>query len=224
MPRNTKTSREYHGGKIKPLVEFVAKIIAREPRLADEPDRLHALLSTHLKDKGYGNKANCFNCGRHMEVAVYTADLHDGLLLYAMARAVRENLRKGIPFTDANKIHVPTLAASDAIRKRNAKGGYLNILKQPEGMKNSGYWIITQWGWELLRGGEIPASAHYWNGKLVRRSEEKTSLAKMFATHTETVKRAITRRKEVKADHRASYSDYDPSEWIDYAPPLAADF
>ena len=222
MPRNTKTRAEYHGGRIKGLIEAVAKAVAADPKKALNLDLLHAELG--IAFKGYGDRKNCFNCGRHMEIAIYTADLHDGLLLYAVARAVRENIRKGIPFTDANKIHIPTLNATDAIRKRNAKCGYLNILKQPEGMKNSGYWIITSWGWELLRGGEIPEKAYYWNGQLIRRSEEKTSLAKMFATHTETVKRALERRKEVKADHRSKYSDYNPSEWIDYAPPLAAGF
>lgn len=205
---------EYYGGRIKGLVEKVAMMVHADPTLCDELDRLHALLGHQLE--GYGKRDNCFNCKRSMKITVYEADLHDALLILAMARQVRHEMTKGVPFTEANKVHLPTLNASHATIKRNTKCDYLGFVKQPDHWRGTGYWLLTGWAWKALRGDAVPAEARYWEGHMIGRSERTTTLGEMFRRHRELVEAAIAKRKAVKADHRARFEDYDPSDWSSF--------
>lgn len=212
MKKKTKPT-EYYGGKIKGLVETVAGFIKRDPTLADDFPRLHSTLMANLE--GYGKRDKCFNCKRSMKVTVYTADLLDALLILGMARQVRENASK-LPFTEANKVHLPTLELTQGILKRSTKCDYLGLIKQPENWRGSGYWLLTGWAWKALRGDEIPKSVKYWEGNLIGRSEEQTTLGEMFRTHTDLVQGAIAKRKAIKADHRAKFDEYKPSDWSQF--------
>jgi hypothetical protein len=214
MNRKTKIT-EYQPGKIKNLVEAVAKIVSEHPDLASDPDRLHATLAINIP--GYGKKDPCFNCGGNMKISVYTADLLDALLILAMARDVRHKQMKGMPFTEANRVHIPTLPVSDATRKRHSKVAYLGLIKQPPNISQTGIWVITSWGWKALRGQPVPKQVKYWRRKFLSRSEEMTTLTEMFQTHTDAVKRAIERRKAVLSDHRAEIEQWNPWDWQEYA-------
>lgn len=214
MSWRRKDSEEYFGGRIKGLVELVAGFVANDPGLAKELDRLHATVAASAE--GYGKRDKCFNCKRSMKVTVYTADLHDALLLLAMARQVRLQLHEGLSFTAANRVHIPTLRATHATLKRNTKCDYLGLIKQPEKIHGSGYWVVTSWGWAALRGDPIPKSAKYWEGHLLGRSTETTTLAQMFSTHRETVERAIIKSRQVRSDYRGDFIDYHPSEWSQF--------
>jgi len=92
---------EYYGGRIKNLVEMVAVMIAKDPTLATNLPHLHATLGVNLE--GYGKRDKCFNCKRSMKISVYTADLLDALLLLAMAKEVKKNLRAVVKGTETIK-------------------------------------------------------------------------------------------------------------------------
>lgn len=208
---------EFYGGRIKNLTETVAKLVAKDPTLADNLPRLHANLAVNLE--GYGKRDKCYNCKRSMKITEYTADLHDALLILAMAREVkknRDNTNLFNGFTEANKVHIPTLNATQATLKRQTKCDYLGLIKQPANWKGTGYWLLTKWAWKALRGEAIPKSVKYWEGNLIGRSEETTTLAEMFGTHTELVQKAIAKRNAVRADYRADYQDYNPSDWSSF--------
>jgi len=205
---------EYRGGRIKTLVEHVAKIVAKDPSLAENPERLHATLKAG-NDK-YGRREECFNCDRSMQITEYTAGIVEGLLILAMAREVREKQRNGATFTEANLTHIPTLGTTDAIRHAITRASYLGIVAQPPKIRNSGHWVITSWGWKLLRGEPIPRSVKYWEGQLIGRSEETTTLSAMFQTHTDLIKRALEQRKKIRSDYRTEISAYSPAEWLEY--------
>lgn len=204
---------EYHGGYIKNLVETVAKMVKTNPALADNFDYLHATLVSNFE--GYGKRDKCFNCKRSMKVTVYTADLLDALLILGMAQVVQQQAQQ-LPFTEANKVHLPTLQLTQGILKRSTKCDYLGLIKQPENWRGSGYWLLTGWAWKALRGDQIPKSAKYWEGNLIGRSEELTTLGEMFRTHRDIVERAIAKRKVIKTDHRAKFDEYSPSEWSSF--------
>lgn len=205
---------EYYGGRIKGLVELTAKMITQDPTLATDLTRLHATLGSQLE--GYGKSDKCFNCRRSMKVTVYTADLLDALLLLAMADQVRANIKNKIPFTESNKIHLPTLKVTQGILKRSTKCDYLGFIKQPPLWRGSGYWLLTGWAWKALGGHEVPKSVKYWEGNLIGRSEELTTLAGMFRTHGDLVQRALAKRKAIRADYRADFKDYNPSDWSEF--------
>lgn len=202
---------EYQATKIRPIVQIVAGLVKNNPKLADNFEYLWSQVQFSiplLRDK-----TKCGGCDRSMKITIYEADLLDALLILAMARKVRENLRKGFDFTESNRVHLPTLAATQGILKRQTKCDYLGLIKQQEDWKGSGYWVLTSWAWKALRGEEIPRAAKYWEGNLLGRSEEKTTLPRMFQTHTTIIQRALAKRQAVKTDHRELYGDYSPADW-----------
>lgn len=210
----TKKIQEHYGGRIKSLVEMVAELVARNPHLAEDKTLLHATIKANTD--GYGVRETCFNCKRSMKITTYTADLLDGLLILAMAREVKNNLSTGIQFTEANKVHLPTLETTQGILKRNTKCDYLGLIKQPKNWRGSGYWVLTGWAWKALKGDEIPKSAKYWEGHMIGRSEEMTTLTEMFKTHGDIVDRAIRLRKHVRSDYRTNFKEYSPSDWSEF--------
>ena len=208
---------EYYGGRIKTLVEMVAKLLEKDPTLASNLPHLHATLGVNLD--GYGKRDKCFNCKRSMKITVYTADLHDALLILSMAREVQKNIANTNlfnGFTEANKVHIPTLQATQATLKRQTKCDYLGLIKQPKNWKGTGYWCLTGWAYKALRGDKIPKSVKYWEGNLIARSEELTTLGEMFRTHADLVQSAIAKRKAIRADYRADFQDYNPSDWSSF--------
>lgn len=214
--RRKKKLEEYYGGRTRSLVELVARMVADDPSLGREENAglLHAKLTATIP--AYSVKESCVGCRRSMRITLYEADLHDALLLLAMAKAVRENVRKGLPFTEANKVHLPTLSASHATIKRSTKCDYLGFVKQPNNWRGTGFWLLTAWGWKALRGEPVPRGAKYWEGKMIGRTTETTTLGTMFKTHRDLVEMAIAKQKAVRADHRALFSDYEPSAWYEY--------
>jgi hypothetical protein len=209
--KHTKHPEEYQATKIRPIVQLAARMVQKHPDMADNMDYLWTNVTRSVP--GLGDKSKCGGCGRSMKITIYEADLHDALLILAMARKVRENLEKGIAFTDANKVHIPTLEATQATLKRQTKCDYLGLVKQPENWRGSGYWLLTGWAWKALRGEQIPKATKYWEGNLLGRSEATTTLSEMFERHRDLVKLALAKQKAVKADYRAKFEDYNPSDW-----------
>jgi len=219
MKRKSTKPVEYQQGKVRSIVEYVAKVVLNNESIARDVAAgdyglLHSTISYNVP--GYGAKDACVGCGRSMKITVYEADLQDGLLIYAMARAVREEMRKGIPFTEANKVHIPTLVASHATLKRQTKCDYLGLVKQQENWRGSGYWCLTGWAWKLLRGDAIPESVKYWEGKMLGRSDKIITLSQIFQKHRDRIERAIQKRQEIAHDHRAEFADYSQSEWSEF--------
>jgi phage tail protein X len=209
--KRSKHTHQYYGGRIKNLVEIVASTVAKNPGLANDLPLLHATLTASVE--GYGKRESCFNCRRSMKITLYEADLHDALLIKAMSEVVKHNLNKGMTLTEANKIHLPTLNATNATIKRSTKCDYLCFIKQRKNWRGTGYWALTGWAFAALRGEPVHAAAKYWEGKLIERSTEKTTLDTFFKKHRELVERSIAKRKAVKADYRAQFADYNPADW-----------
>lgn len=135
-----KKQAEIHEGKIKGFTQFVSETYGIE--------RSELWAKLCLQFPSLKDPKNCANCGRRMVINVYQADLHTGLLLYKMAQEVREMMRKGKSFTEANLVHVPSLVhtrgATEATTKGVAIAQYLNYVHQPESKTRSGYYVITK--------------------------------------------------------------------------------
>lgn len=197
---------------MKAIVAVTAKLVKANPELADNPSYLWSTLVANLGPK-LDDKSQCPGCQRSMKITIYEADLLDALLILAMAREVKNNLNKGQLFTDANKVHLPTLAATQGILKRQTKCDYLGLIKQPKNWRGSGFWLLTGWAWKALRGEAIPKAAKYWEGQLIGRSEAIVTLNEMFKNHSELVATALAKRKAVKTDRRSDFADYNPRDW-----------
>lgn len=207
-----KLVEEYKESHVRAIVMLTAKLVKSDPSLADDINFLWASLIKTVGPK-LGDKSKCPGCLRSMKITIYEADLLDALLILAMARQVRENIKNGMTFTEANKVHLPTLQATQGILKRQTKCDYLGLIKQNENWRGSGYWCLTHWAYKALRGERIPKAAKYWEGELLGRSEATVTLGEMFQSHTDLIKRAIAKRKAIKTDRRAEFEDYNPAEW-----------
>ncbi len=191
---------QHQSGRIKNLVETVVHAIKQYPDMLENTDRLHALLKEKLE--GYGKVENCFNCRRSMKIQVVTVNPLHTILLNAMASSVRNEVKRGVPFTQANRTHVDRLLIPTAVKKQQSNAGYLNLIKQPKDTKKSGYWVITNWGWKALAGGEVPESARVWNKDILERSTQMTTLG---AVNTTYIKKMEEQRKYGKAVKQADY-------------------
>lgn len=147
---------EHYASKIWPIIKIASRIVQNEPGILDDEQRFKATLALQVPE--LRDKTKCTACERSMKITVYEADLHDALLILAMAKEVRANVAKGIKFTESNKVHIPTLQATNATLKRQTKCDYLGLIKQPQNWRGSGYWLLTGWAWKALRGEEISKS------------------------------------------------------------------
>lgn len=207
----TKKEPQYHPGKFRPLVQMIARLVQKNPGLADDPNYLMTQVIVSMPE--LADRTKCANCGTSMKVVEYIADLHDALLILAMARKVKENMTKGMTFTEANKIHMPTLAVNNTIIKRQTKCDYLGLLKQTDEMRGTGYWVLTKWAWEALQGKPIPRSAYYWQGEIQGRSVENITFGSMFRSHIELVQKSMAAGKPLRNDYREQIINYNPTEW-----------
>ena len=213
--RKKEKKAQYHSGRIKNLVETVVLAIKQYPEMLENTDKLHSLLKEKLE--GYGKVEHCFNCRRSMKIQVVNLNPLHTILLRAMANSVREEVEKGVPFTQANRTHIDKLWIPTAVKKQQSNAGYLNLIKQPEDTKKSGYWVITNWGWAALRGEQIHESARVWNKMLLERSPEMTTLGAVNEKYLEKMEEQRRYGKAVKqADYRVDLKDYKPVEWANY--------
>jgi hypothetical protein len=178
-------------------IEVKTRLVTKYPQLAD--------------------KTKCANCEANMAVDRYNAGYGEATLLLTMAREVHKRCKAGAPFEAAQKVHIPTLDAPDQIRHAATRASYLDLIDQPGDMRNSGYWVITARGWAALRGAPIPKAAEYFRKRLVRRSDETTTIEEMFRTHVETARRAAANRREVETGVPELVERYSPREWTEFA-------
>ena len=215
--KSKQSTIEYHPGRIKALTELTARLVAANPTLATDLSLLHATITANGAE-GYGKRDKCFNCSRSMKVKIIRPNHLHTLLLQAMARSVRDEQRKGVPFTQANRTHVDRLPIGTAIKKQQSNASYHGLIKQPKGTKRSGYWVITHWGWKALRGESFPDYAKTWGGKLLGRSETYTTLAAVNDAYRGKIEQQIRYGKAVKkADYRSDLEGFSPVEWAEYA-------
>ena len=207
---------EYQKGKIWPFVKIALGLVRDNPELANDEERLKSTLIANIPE--LQDRTCCANCGRGMKIQVYRADLHAALFLLAMAREVRHNLTKGMSFTEANKVHVPSLPVTNAVSKHITHCDYLGFVKQSDTLRGTGYRSISTRGRTALRGVRVPAYAKYRAGKLIGRAEDETvTLAGMFQVHKDLVEKAIAKRGSVRSDHRGAFEDYKASDWVELA-------
>ena len=200
--------------KIKKLWPYLVKLHKEFPEVFESEERLFATVSTAWKD--LKDKKKCPNCGAPVHAQRYSAGPGVALLLLKMAKEVRHRTNKGIPFTEANKVHIDSLDIATPIKKKQSVAKYLNLIQQPPKWRKSGYWLITNWGWKALRGEPIPKYVTVFRGKVEERSEETITLQEMLNQHKENVERAIALRKAVETDYRADVREYDAPQWAEY--------
>lgn len=125
----------------------------------------------------------CPTCGSVTSAYVFRFDILDLRLLKAMGAEVnRRKWAENMPFTEANKVHVPSMAdLSLAIRCRTTQCSKLGLVaKAKKGEKHiPGTWIVTARGWKALRGEDVPATVEVFRKQITERPDDLTNATKI---------------------------------------------
>lgn len=209
---------EYHAHKVKPLLKIAVGIIKNNPLALEDLDYLYAQMQIAIPK--LCDKTHCINCGAGMAEYTFEMSVLDGLLLQAMARSIKQSVSDGMPFTEANAVHVPTLHISNTLRNRTTYASKLGLIAKhigPNDKQIHGQWVITTRGWSALRGEQVPAYVKVFRGKILERTEETTSLAEIFNSYSERARSARMKQKIAGTEHVAEVDTYDYNEWVHVA-------
>lgn len=204
-------SKQYNPGKITPIIKVIASILREETHLFEDYDKLIERVKETIPE--LDNKKRCPNCTASMVQYAYNVDVMDVSLVIGMANQIRKIKKTGIDFTEANKIHIPTLQVSDAVRHRTTKCAKLGLVAKhkKDGKHTGGMWVITRRGFEALRGLDIPTGVIAWRGKTIEQAEETTTFAKVITGYRLKVK--VGKEEQ----HHKEVVKYNQNEWIDFA-------
>lgn len=183
-----KNIKEYQPTKIRPLVQMVADMVKENPSMADSPDFLWANILRYVPE--LRDKAHCANCGESMAVYIYSVTFLDVKLLCAMAEVITRRMQRGMDFTEANKIHLPSEIKDYTLISRQTISSKLGliakVMKHTEGGpsvhdRKSG-WSITRRGFNFLRSEEIPKMVKVFHNKIQEHFEEKITMQEAIST------------------------------------------
>lgn len=173
----TKNTTEYQAGRLRPIVQVVARLVKENPEMADNMGFLWANVQSiipELKDR-----SKCANCGESMAVYTYTVTYLDTKLLCAMAEIITKRMNKGMSFTDANKIHLQTEIPNYTLTSRQTIASKLGLIAKVmrEGKHNRRLgWSITKRGFEFLRGQPVPRQVKVFHNTIQARFEETITM------------------------------------------------
>ena len=207
---------EYRQSKIAPIIRMTLQIAKEQPEHLDNFDYIKAQIFREFPE--LADKKRCPSCDASMEMMVYQLDWHNGMLLKAMAEAVRSRMREEhLDFTTANSIYVPSLDTTDACRHRTTMCSKLGLvakhLNPKTGKQMIGRWVITTRGWAAMRGERVPSRVQVWRGNIEERYEDTATLQEVFDGYSQRVAERIKAGKELDNDYRDELRDYDPKEW-----------
>lgn len=163
-------------------------------------------------------KETCGNCGGSMVIYTYTLDCLDSLLVYGMAKIVRKRVSEGIPFTQANKIHVQKeLNKYYSVASRTTQCSKLGLITKSlnkDGTHNQAEgWCVTARGFKFIAGEPVVKMVTVFQNKIVKRHEETIVIEDAFKEHTDLILSKIERKKKIGSDYSPEISTYKKNEW-----------
>lgn len=193
-----KIHEKYNDGKLPKLWEFLVDLHKTNPA-AFEADAGYLRAIVAQKWKALEDGTHCPNCRASMQQYSPTFDYFDAKLLEAMAEVVRNNLRSGKEFTEANLVHIQKDTEADYTTKsRQAKCRQLGLIAKHmvDGKHKESKWVITRRGWQVLRGERVPKKVVVFRNEIIGRSDETTTMAEVM---------------------HAKQDRFEPRDWYDVA-------
>lgn len=205
-------SEEYNQGKIKPLIKIIVSIARQFPNLLNDNERFVEEIENEIPE--LKDKAHCANCGASMYQYVYNLNVIDVALIIGMAKAVRKAKMGAVGFTEANRVHCPTLQVSDAVRHKTTRCAKLGLIAKylKNGKQVKGMWVITRRGFAALKGDEIPNGIIVWRGQTIERPDITTTFNQVRSRY----KTKVEKNKQSKDNYHSEVMNYDQNEWIGF--------
>lgn len=189
----TKKQIEYQAGKLRPIVQVVARLVQKNPEMADNMQFLWANVQASMPE--LKDRSKCANCGESMAVYIYSVTYLDTKLLCAMAEIVSKRMNKGMSFTEANKIHLQTEIPNYTLTSRQTIASKLGLVAKV--MKNGKHdrkmgWSITKRGFDFLKGKPVPRQVKVFHNTIQERYDETITMTETLSqANSMSEKRAL---------------------------------
>lgn len=205
-----KSKKELNDGKLPKLWEYLVYLHKEHPDAFEHgADYLRTLVARN-KWHALQDPTKCPNCGESMQEYIYKLDFLNALLVKQMGDIVKQRLKDGMEFQEANAIHVVSEETmSDAVRHRTSQCRILGLVakvKNEEGKhdRDKG-WLITRRGFEALRGVAVPAEVIAFRNEIRERPETKTTLDEVFNNYSGEKKDLVGNRSALDWVHFSKY-------------------
>ena len=174
------TQKEFQRTRLNEIIETIAEGMAKHyghgPGVWEQSIR-------HMLEKKYGDiseKKKCLSCNANIGIDTFHVDYTDSVTMIEVGKKVQENLAKGMPFTEANRVHISSmndvLTGTQIDRKTQLK--YLGLLAKykVDGKHKEAKWVITKRGFKFLRNEPVPAHVTVYRKKIIKRHDELTTM------------------------------------------------
>lgn len=180
------------------------------------------MVDFHQQFPETGDPKKCPNCSASMAEYIYTLDALDCLLILGMGNVVKTRLKLGMPFTEANQVHLQKeLNHYYSVPSRSTQCSKLGLIAK---MKTKGGrhdrskgWCITSRGFDFLAGRPVPKKVRIWRRKIEEHMAETITLPEAREIHRDLISRKIAAGKAPKGDYRREFESHNPAEWVEIA-------
>jgi hypothetical protein len=204
MPKRPK--KQINKGNLPRLFEYMCWLKKNHPDSFDDPKYLEVVVYRNLDVFKAVGKEDCANCQASMVEYWYHLDFLNALFLKLLGDIISERLKQGIPFSEANKIHVPSMdKANYAVKSRTNQTSKLGLVAKykEDKVQVGGMWLITKRGFKALAGAKVPESVKVFRNEIIGYGEKEVTLQEVFRNSDSVYKNKV--------------EDYKVSEWVDIA-------
>lgn len=190
----TKNQTEYQAGKLRPIIQVVARLVQKNPEMADNMQFLWANVQASMPE--LQDRSRCANCGESMAIYIYSVTYLDTKLLCAMAEIITKRMNNGASFTEANKVHLQSEIPNYSLVSRQTISSKLGliakVMKNGKHDRNKG-WSITKRGFDFLKGKPVPRQVKVFHNTIQERFDETITM-----TATLTQANSIVEKRQMQ--------------------------
>lgn len=211
--------KTYNKGNLPKVFELMVMLHRDKPEAFENASELR-----REAEKTWGSlkdESRCPNCKASMHSYWFEFDVIKASMLVAMSRIVRARVEKGIPFTEANEVHVQSMnTASYAMKSQTTQMAKLGLVAKvlKNGKHQSGYWLITRRGFAALANAKVPKRVESFRNQIIERDEgEKTTISQVFAEWSMKKRELIRRGKQFGTDYQQEVDEHKNREdWVHF--------
>lgn len=174
------TTKEFQRTRLNEIIETIAEGMAEHyghgPAAWEQSIR-------HILVRKFGSLAEekrCFSCDAKIGIDTFKIDYTDSFTMIEIGKKVRENIDRGIPFTQANRVKIngmqDVLNSTQINRVTQLK--YLGLIAKytENGQHKGALWVITKRGFKFLRNEPVPSQVTVYRKKIIKRTEDLTTM------------------------------------------------
>lgn len=208
-------STQLREGRVEKILTYIVSKLRLTDAAYDE-----FMLDINKSFPELDNRKVCPNCDASMAEYIYTVDSLDCLLILGMGNIIKTRLTLGMPFTEANQVHLQKeLNHYYSVPSRStqcAKLGLIAKMKTKGGKHDrSKGWCLTKRGFEFLAGKPVPKKVRIWRRKIEEHFDETITIEEAKLVHKDLIDRKVAAGRIPKGDYRKEFDMYNANEWVE---------